>query len=58
MIHGHDIRYKKLFSNVELLEQLVRTFVAEPFVADLDFSEAVKIDKSFISAIYTLVPVL
>ena len=49
MANKHDIRYKKLFSNVKLVKELFETFVDIPFVKELDFDNAVKIDKSFVS---------
>jgi len=45
----HDSRYKQLFSNPKMLEQLFHSFVKVDFVKDIDFSTAVKLDKSFVS---------
>ncbi|MEZ4868017.1 MAG: Rpn family recombination-promoting nuclease/putative transposase [Caldilineaceae bacterium] len=52
-IHNvHDSGYKKLFSNRTIFRQLLETFVDEPWVADLDFSQAETLDKSFIADHY------
>lgn len=48
----HDNGYKILFSNLTIFRQLIETFVDEPWVADLDFSEAETVDKSFIDDHY------
>ena len=34
----HDPSYKQFFSHPEMVISLLRDFVPEPFVADLDFS--------------------
>jgi len=52
MPNEHDRRYKRLFKNPEYLKQLLETFVDEDFVKDLDFKNAITIDKSFISGKY------
>lgn len=49
MHNEHDIRYKKLFSNVKLVQQLLETFVDEPFVKELDFNKAIRVEKSFVT---------
>lgn len=52
-IHNiHDSGYKKVFSNRTIFRQLLETFVNEPWVADLDFSEAETLDKSFVADHY------
>ena len=52
-IHNiHDSGYKKLFSNRTIFRQLLETFVKEPWVAELDFSQAETLDKSFIADHY------
>lgn len=48
----HDNGYKKVFSNRTFFRQLLETFVNEPWVADLDFSEAETLDKSFVADHY------
>ncbi len=48
----HDSGYKKVFTNRTFFRQLLETFVNEPWVADLDFSEAETLDKSFIADHY------
>jgi hypothetical protein len=50
MHHPHDHGYKDLFSHPELLRELLLSCVPEPWVRDMDFSRACKIDKSFITA--------
>ncbi|MCB0108392.1 MAG: Rpn family recombination-promoting nuclease/putative transposase [Caldilineaceae bacterium] len=52
-IHNiHDSGYKKLFSNRTIFRQLIETFVDEPWVKALDFSQAETLDKSFIADHY------
>jgi len=53
MPNEHDMRYKKLFSNVKLVKELFESFVNVPFVKELDFDNAEKIDKSFVSENFT-----
>ncbi len=48
----HDSGYKFLFSMVAFFQQLVTTFVEENWVKQLDFSRAILLDKSFVSADY------
>ena len=48
----HDQWYKKLFSNANLVRELLTSFVNEDFVAELDFSSLSRVDKSFISDEY------
>ena len=48
----HDSGYKKLFSNRTIFRQLIETFVHEPWVKELDFSQAKTIDKSFVDDHY------
>lgn len=48
----HDSGYKKLFSNRTIFRQLIETFVHEPWVKELDFSQASTIDKSFVDDHY------
>lgn len=48
----HDSGYKLLFSNLTIFRQLIESFVDLPWVKQLDFDRAVKIDKSFIDEEY------
>ncbi|MBV7339146.1 Rpn family recombination-promoting nuclease/putative transposase [Chloroflexi bacterium TSY] len=48
----HDSGYKRLFSNKTIFRQLIETFVEEDWVQELDFDEAIRLDKSFISEHY------
>jgi len=52
MVNGHDKRYKKLFENHHLVEHLLRSFVGLRFIKDLDFTNMLSIDKSFIDEKY------
>jgi len=45
----HDHAYKLLFSHAEMVADLLRGFVHEEWVHDLDFSTLEKVDASFIS---------
>lgn len=48
----HDSGYKRLFSNKTIFRQLIETFVEEPWIQELDFAHATRIDKSFVSEHY------
>ncbi|NJN83060.1 MAG: Rpn family recombination-promoting nuclease/putative transposase [Caldilineaceae bacterium] len=48
----HDSGYKRLFSNPTIFRQLMESFVDQPWVAQLDFSAAETLDKSFVSDHY------
>lgn len=48
----HDRGYEKLFSNLEIFEQLITTFVTEPWVEELDFSTCVLLKDAFVSEQY------
>ncbi len=48
----HDSGYKLLFSNHTIFRQLIQSFVDQPWVAQLDFERAEKVDKSFIDEAY------
>lgn len=48
MANEHDKRYKKLFSNPLIVEELLTYFVDEKFVGKLDFSSLERQDKSFV----------
>jgi predicted transposase YdaD len=52
MTNVHDSGYKMLFSNRTIFRQLMESFVAQPWVAQLDFDRAETVDKSFVSAHY------
>jgi len=45
----HDSGYKKLFSNHELVRQLLTCFVNEVWVNNIEYSTLERIDKSFVS---------
>lgn len=45
----HDLRYKKIFTYPAIIEDLLRSFVIEDFVSDLDFSTLKKLNTSFVS---------
>jgi predicted transposase YdaD len=45
----HDHSYKLLFSHPTLVADLLRGFVHEPWVAELDFSTLEKVNSSYIS---------
>ncbi len=48
----HDSGYKRLFSNKIFFRQLLETFVHEPWVKEIDFTQCETLDKSFISEHY------
>ncbi len=48
----HDRGYEKLFSNLEIFQQLVTTFVTEPWVEELDFSTCELMKDAFVSKAY------
>jgi predicted transposase/invertase (TIGR01784 family) len=47
--HRHDRGYKRLFSNPEMVRQLLTGFVDEDWVHHIDYSTLEKLDKSFIN---------
>jgi predicted transposase/invertase (TIGR01784 family) len=49
MVKIHDIWYKRLFSNPQIVEDLLTAFVKERFVESLDFSSIKKLNSSFVS---------
>lgn len=49
----HDSGYKTLFRNRTIFRQLIETFVEEPWVKDLDFSQAETIETSFVDEEYS-----
>ena len=48
----HDKGYKFLFSNRIIFRQLIESFVNQPWVKQLDFDRAERVDKSFIDEEY------
>ncbi|MFN8487561.1 MAG: Rpn family recombination-promoting nuclease/putative transposase [Caldilineaceae bacterium] len=48
----HDSGYKKLLSNHTIFRQLLRTFIKQDWVDELDFNRCETLDKSFISDNY------
>ncbi|HSG39160.1 MAG TPA: Rpn family recombination-promoting nuclease/putative transposase [Thermoanaerobaculia bacterium] len=47
---GHNDRgYRSLFSFPRMVEELVREFVAEPWVDKLDFSSLTRVNASYVS---------
>jgi predicted transposase/invertase (TIGR01784 family) len=48
----HDSGYKKLLSNHTIFRQLIKTFIREDWVNELDFDQCETLDKSFISDHY------
>jgi len=49
MANEHDLRYRKLFSNPRIMEELLVSFVDESWVKDIDFSKAERMDRSFVT---------
>jgi len=47
--HKHDSGYKKLFSNPELVRQLITGFVNEDWINHIEYNTLERIDKSFIT---------
>lgn len=47
--NAHDKRYKRLFSNPHIVEELMKYFVDVDFVKELDFSTLERQDKSFVN---------
>jgi predicted transposase YdaD len=45
----HDHSYRHLFARPQLIESLVREFVPEPWVDDLDFSTLERVNASYVS---------
>lgn len=45
----HDLGYKRLFSHPEMIRDLLQGFVAEPWIAELDFSTLEKYPTVFVS---------
>ena len=48
MSRHHDKWYTRLFSDPRIVEELLRSFVHEDFVKDLDFSSIKKLNTKFI----------
>jgi predicted transposase/invertase (TIGR01784 family) len=49
MNKDHDSQYKELFSNPTLVSELLRSFVDEKFVQELDFSALKKLNTHFVT---------
>lgn len=47
--NNHDGAYKKIFSHPEMVESLIRDFVPEDWVRELDFSTLKNVNKSFVT---------
>ena len=47
--YTHDSGYKLLFSNHELVRQLITSFVTDDWVHEIDFNSLERLEKSFIS---------
>jgi hypothetical protein len=45
----HDRGYRLLFAHRRMMEDLLREFVAEPWVEELDFATAERVNSSFVS---------
>lgn len=45
----HDRDYKALFSHPRMVEELIRSFVREEFVEDIDFSKLTRTFNSFVT---------
>ena len=45
----HDAGYKSLFSHPEMVEDLIRGFVHEDWVRDLDFSTLEKVPGNYVT---------
>jgi hypothetical protein len=52
MADQHDTRYKRLFSQPELVREVLESFVHEDFVRQLDWTRMIRIDKSFVNPQY------
>jgi hypothetical protein len=48
----YDAGYKRLFSHPEMVADLLRGFIDEPWVAELDFSSLEQVRASFVSAAF------
>ena len=46
---AHDASYKHFFNHAEMVADLLRGFVTETWVADLDFSTLQKVSGSYVS---------
>jgi predicted transposase YdaD len=46
----HDLSYRSLFSHPRLVEELVRGFVQEPWVDNLDFKTLKRVNVSYVSS--------
>jgi predicted transposase/invertase (TIGR01784 family) len=48
IVGRHDLSYRSLFSIPRMVEELVREFVAEPWVEKLDFATLQRVNASFV----------
>lgn len=46
--HTHDKGYKQLLSNKRAFLELIKTFVREDWVKEIDEGDLVKVDKSYV----------
>jgi len=46
--HPHDKGYKQLLSNKRTFLELIKTFVREDWVKEIDEGDLVKVDKSYV----------
>ena len=53
MNNKHDSRYKKFFSNHQVVKELLENFVDIEIIKELDFKTLEKLDKSFITDEFT-----
>ncbi|MBI2191671.1 MAG: hypothetical protein HYU36_06785 [Planctomycetes bacterium] len=44
----HDRGYKFLLSNLKLFREMIEGFVQQPWVSELNFKDAQRVDKSFV----------
>ena len=51
----HDKWYTRIFSDPKIIEELLRSFVHEPFVNELDFSSLKKLNTKFIPVLLKFV---
>ena len=48
-MHEQDHSYKLLFSHATMVAELLRGFIHEPWIKELDFNTLEKVNSSFIS---------
>jgi predicted transposase YdaD len=49
-MHEHDHSFRHLFARPQMIETLVREFVPEPWVEDLDFSSLERVNATYVSS--------